>query len=225
VTARIKEYLQRYRDEALREDSPDYDLDFGTGGEEFANIVSGSGRLKEALEKVRGISEHTKIVAAILDFLNALLPRRIFVVSGTLDCVSAKTASVTLFLAQDGRQKAAVALSAPASAQPPSADDYGQLAQPAAIWVQYEIARRLVRKSSIGPNDAASYALLREGLDCHLAGDDAGALEVLQEAVSLKPRNWAARANIAVLQARGEAGAEAAITTVRVALDDMRATV
>jgi len=69
ISAQIKERLQRLSRRALRGSESDYELDQGTGEEEFADLVSGNSGLKNALDNARELSEQTKAVAALLDIL------------------------------------------------------------------------------------------------------------------------------------------------------------
>jgi tetratricopeptide (TPR) repeat protein len=212
ISARIKERLQRFRDEARSHEESGYELDFGTGDEEFADLVSDNAGLQNALGKVGDLSEHTKIAAALLQLLYATLPIHRLTISSVLDPPAASGASATLSLEDGSRLAAAVTLSGPALPRPAAAPDYLRLSDPAATWVQHEVANRL-RGREAEPDEALSYALVREGLDRHLAHDDAQAAVSYEEALVLYPKNWAAIVNLAATKARLKQ-AEGAMTTV-----------
>jgi hypothetical protein len=220
VTARIGAYLQRYRDEALVKNANDYDLDYGTGGEEFVDIVSGDGKLAKALTSAQDISDQSKPVAAILGLLYGLLPIPALTISGAFDPPEGSDAGVTLSLQNGAKQAGAVMLSVPAEGDKPAYTDYTKLAQPAAIWVQYAVSQLLEPNEDAGPDDPASFALLREGLNRQNEGQIEAAELAYEQAVALNHRNWAARVNLASLRARDARPGEA-IATVRNALVDM----
>ena len=225
IAARIKECLQRYRDEALGNGTGDYDLDFAAGGEDFVDIVSGDGALSNALDNARDISDQTKTVAALVDFVFGILPIQKITVAGVLDPPTSAGAGATLILQDGSRQKAAVTLTVPAAGQVSDAD-YLRLAPPSAVWVQYEVARVLNGdRRAFTEETAESYALLREGLDRQAEGDDLEAEKAYEQSVALNERNWAARVNLATLRARRAADYTASIATVAEALADIRADV
>jgi tetratricopeptide (TPR) repeat protein len=211
MAARIRERLGRFRDEALHEDPSADELDFGTAGEEFADLVSGDSGLRNALDKARDLSAQTKVVAALLDVLYALLPIRRLSVTGVLDPPDRNGASLTLALQSGGRLETAASIAGPALSADPTATDYLRLADPAAVWIQFEVARVLTR-GVVSPNAAESYALVREGLDRHLGGDLDEARLAYEQALDLDPRNWAAAVNLTV--ALGRAGRYAAAVGV-----------
>jgi len=221
MTARIKERMQSLREEALRDGSPDYDLDLGTAGEEFAELVSkNAGGLGDALGKVRDLSPQTKVIGALLDLLYFALPIRRLTVTGTLDAPASAGPAATLSLEEGGKLSSAVTLQVPAQADPPLASEYVRLCQPAAVWVQYEVAR-VLSGGVVQPNAAESYALVREGLDRQLEGDDLEARRAYERALALNPRNWAARVNLAVVEARLARDFASAIAILSDALTEM----
>jgi tetratricopeptide (TPR) repeat protein len=137
-------------------------------------------------------------------------------------------AAATLSLEEDGRMAAAVHLTGPPLAADPSAADYLELVDPAAVWLQYEVARALKDRPKHRPQATAhaaeSFALLRKGLDLHLAHDDQEARKAYEKAVALDPRNWAARVNLAMLEARVLNRYAVAVAMLRDALDDIKYT-
>ncbi len=222
LTARIKERLLSYRDDALAPDSGDYDVDLGTGGEEFVDLVSGDSPLKSAVDNAADVSDQTKLVAAILGVLYWLLPIKRLTVSGVVNPATQPPSplqpqtSVTLFLQNGNRQEAAVTLSAPiaktsappaagvnsAAAPAASTDDYLNLASPSAVWVQYEVAHALSNSTELEENGPQSYALVREGLDQQLARNYDGAEASYLAAIALNTKNWSAYVNRAILEVR-----------------------
>jgi tetratricopeptide (TPR) repeat protein len=221
MAARIKERLQRFNEEALRDGTPDYDLDFGNPGEQFATLVSGSSQLQNALEKARDVSEHTKVLGAIVDLIYALLPIRRLSVSGVIDPADGTQASATLSLEHNSRLEAAALVVGADLGRQPNSTDFLRLTQPAAVWVQYEVARALSRHRKVEPNAAESFALLREGIERHLAGDEEGARSAYEEALALYPLNWAARVNLALTEARLSNDYERATEILTEARDEM----
>lgn len=219
LASRMKEFLRRFHDESLGS-SVDYDLDTGTAGEEFAEIVSGSGRLQNALEKVRDASDHTKLVAFIVDLLYAALPIPRFVASGVCDPSEVNAASATLMLENNGRLAAAVTLSTPADGSAPTAADYLDLAMPGAVWVQYEVAR-LLGSGEVAPGVAESAALVREGLTLQQEGRATEARRAYEEAIEKNPRNWPAWVNLASVAARLEHDFPAAVEVVEEGLHEL----
>jgi tetratricopeptide (TPR) repeat protein len=219
--AQIKERLQRYREEALRADAPDYDLDFDTARDEFADLVSDSGALSKSLEKARDVSDHTKVVGALVDLLHAALPIPRLTVTGVCDPPARAGAAATLSLENNAKLKAAVRLTGPPLTTDPTGADYLRLAQPSAVWVQYEVARVLGGRK-LPPNAAESYALVREGLDRQLDGLIDAAQKAYEQALQLNPRNWAALVNLAVLEARRQGDYAHSTTILAEALDEMR---
>jgi tetratricopeptide (TPR) repeat protein len=201
LAARIKERLQRFKEEALRGGEPDYELDVGTPGDDFTDLVSESVGLENALKRVRELSDQTKIVGAVLDLLYAALPIRRLTVTGVLEPPARSGVVATLSLDSNGRVAAASSFAGPPLKRNPTAEDFLGLAQTCAVWMQYEVARELTRRK-IEPDEAESYALVREGLDRQLAGQDAAARSAYEAALALNPRNWPAFVNLTVLEAR-----------------------
>jgi tetratricopeptide (TPR) repeat protein len=212
LLARIRERIDRMRDESRERDGITWGLDFGTPTDQIIDIVAGSNGLKASLDSAGEISSQTKLVAALLSLLYTLLPIDRLTVSGVLAAPSSDGPAATFALAKDGRLAGSVTISgiATSKGQDVKAADYALLAEPAAVWLQYEIARALITpkqekkltgatlKSSAGE----SFALVREGLDRHLRGDDPGARDCFVAAIDRDPENWAAWMNRAVIEAR-----------------------
>ncbi len=201
ITARMKDKLQRFRDEATGGDDLAHDLDFGSPDEEFAKIISDDPILEKTLKKLSELSDHTKQVAALLDLLYGLLPIRKLVITAALDPPETTRVSGTFALETGDRYSTSASLAVPVGGGQPSRLDYVALAEPAAVWAQFSVARVLARKR-VDPEEAESYALVRRGLDHHLNGDYELALKAYSRAILLNPRNWAARVNVVVTKAR-----------------------
>jgi tetratricopeptide (TPR) repeat protein len=241
ILARIKELLGRMRDEDLEAKTSEYDLDLGSPQEEFADLVSKSGGgLKSSLENASDISDQTKIVAALLQVVYGLLPISRYEISGSLQPPTMSGAAVTLLLERNARPVTAVTLHSPppvakvgakgkgadmveaAKDSEPKASDYAQLADPAAVWIQFEVARSLSGKA---PKRGAteSHALVREGIDFYSALDNlAAARACFEKAIRLDRENWSAYACLTVAEARSGEDFDAAIKRATEGLDAMR---
>jgi tetratricopeptide (TPR) repeat protein len=209
LTAGIRERLQRFREEALDPNGMAYELDFGTGSEDLADIVSDSGQLSSALAKLGEASEHTKVIAAVVGGLIAALPIKRLAVSGVLEPAVATEQTVgrrystaaKLFIERGSKLVAASSLTGRILETHPAASDYVELSGPASVWVQYEVAREL-SDTEVPYAAAESYALVREGLDYHYAEHYDQAEDAFESALQLDPRNWAAHLNLAMTKAR-----------------------
>ncbi|MDQ4042155.1 MAG: tetratricopeptide repeat protein, partial [Actinomycetota bacterium] len=205
ISARIGQRLTRMRDEAKRE-GVGHELDLGTPRESFADLVSRNRGLKSALDNASEIGDQAKIVAALLKLLYTLLPIRRLTVAGVVEPALGSRASATLSLERDGTLMAAATLHGSSEGSPstdgPTAADYAALAEPAAVWVQYEVARAIEGGKEVSPDAAESYALVREGLRRQMAGEYDEARECYERARDLDPSNWAARLNLAMTEAR-----------------------
>lgn len=226
ITARIKERLGHLRDDALDHVSgyglDFYDLDFGGPQQNFADLVSGNGGLKSALESASDISEQTKTVAALLSVLYTLLPIKRFEVSGVLEPSASTGAAITLVLEESNRFGAATTLQGPPPAGgDPDAAEYLQLADPAAVWIQYEVARAL-RDEDGDPARAKSHALVREGFDCYGEGELEAARTRYQRALQMNKDNWAAYVGLAIADARLGGEFLASIKSLEEGLERMR---
>jgi tetratricopeptide (TPR) repeat protein len=201
IAARIKERLHRVREEATSPDALDIGIDFSTPREDFVELVSENGSLKSSLEKASDISDQTKIVAAVLNLAYALLPIERISITATMEPPSRGGATATFILEKNARLEAATTLrgAQPATGEPTAAD-YSRLADPAAVWVQYEVARVLAGQRE-DADAAESYAFLREGLDYQAADERIKARSCYLEAISLDPSNASAYLNLALLDA------------------------
>jgi tetratricopeptide (TPR) repeat protein len=204
LDARIKKQLAESRRLAFLRKGPAYEMDFSTPGEDFADLVAGDGGLKSALEKASESSDQLKIVGAILTLMYTLLPTQRLTVAGVLEPITGPCVSATLNLDEGGRPVAAATLlgSVPEDGAALTAADFVKLAEPAAVWVQYEVARAIRGDIDRGPNAAVSYALVREGLEKQRAGDAEAARAKFSQARELDGRNWAASLNLAMTEAR-----------------------
>ncbi len=201
IAARIKERLHRMREEAVAADGGSYGIDASLPREDFADLVSESGSLKNSLEKASDVSDQTKIVAAVLNLVYALLPIQRISVVATMAPPAGTGAAATLIIEENGRLKAATTVqgAAPAAGDPKAAD-YDRLADPAAVWVQHEVTRILAKETE-DADAAKAYALVREGLDFQLAEEWSKARACYLKAIGLNRRNWAAYVNLAVADA------------------------
>jgi len=220
ITARIKERLQRFREEALRDEQPDYQLDHGTGDEQFADLVSGSDVLETALKNARELSDQTKVLAALASLVYAVLPIERLTVKGAICIQDDKTAAGTFALERGARLKAAVTVTATYDPKDKTGADFVALTDPAAAWVQYVVAQTLASKA-FTPDQADSYALVQAGLRYQLEGKLGLAQHAFKSAIALNDENWAAHVNLAVTEARLGAGPVAAIPIIREALTTM----
>ncbi len=214
LAARMRERLQRYQAEALEptDDDTNDDIYRADPRERFAQVVSGSSTLQNALGQVRDVGEHGAFISALLNLLYAMLPIRRLSVTGVLDPPAAGSGA-TLSFQVGSKLAAATALKPPppaAAEVPPAPDPVGDLAkyftlvEPGAVWVQYEVARNI---SGIppSPNEAESYVLLRSGLDVK-ATNPVAAKQFFEQAISLNECNWAAYVNLSTVTAELAAG-------------------
>jgi tetratricopeptide (TPR) repeat protein len=204
IDARIKERIASARDEANRADALHFELDFGTPREGFAVLVGGDSGLKSALEKASESADQTKFVGALVSLIYAILPIRRLTVAGVIEPEAGECAAATLSLDRDGTLISSQTLTAPArpDATQLEVSDYLKLAEPAAVWVQYEVARAIEGGKALGARDAESYVYVRAGLDRQFAGEARQARRLFQSATTLMETNWAARLNLAMSEAR-----------------------
>jgi hypothetical protein len=204
LDARINKHLSEMRRLASAEAGPAYELDFSTPDEDFADLVAGDSGLSSALDKASEGSDHLKIVGAVLTLIYTLLPTQRLAVSGVLEPEVDRRASLTLSLADGGRPVAAHTVhgSSAADTEKIGAADFIKLAAPAAVWAQYEVARVVGGVTDRGPEAATAYALVREGIDEALAGDELAARVKFVQARDLDASNWAASLNLAMTEAR-----------------------
>jgi len=163
--------------------------------------VSGDGGLESSLDKLGQVGGHSKVVAALIGFVVSILPIKRMSVAGVIEPASGPSASATLSIQTGQQLSGAVTIPGPTLGHDPVAGDYLALAGPAAVWVQYEVARALA-DSDLPLERAESYALVREGLDNYDAGDAPAAVEAFTHAIALDSKNWAARVNLAITLAR-----------------------
>lgn len=223
LTARVKERLSRMRDEALSKDTPEYDLDFGTPREDFADQVSDSKTLQTALDSAGEVSDQTKLVAALIKIVSAALPIRRFSVSGSLDPPAKTGPSLTLMLSEEGRSESSTRLQGPASEEEPTAKSYMALTDPAAVWIQYEIVSSLGGKDW-DPAKAESQAVLREGLDLYLQENLPAARKAFERAIVLDHTNWGAYVSLAVAEARAGGNYAKSVERILKGIESMRKT-
>jgi tetratricopeptide (TPR) repeat protein len=226
-TARVQEALQRFRadavggadDQSQGVDVHDYDLDVGTGTEHFAELVSGESGLQNSLDKVSEIGPQTKVIAALLDLLSRVLPIRRLKVAGVMDPPDPRGASIVVSLEKDSRLEAAGVITGPELTADPTAIDYLRLAEPAAVWIQYEVARAITGERQ-RPGAPDSYSRLREGVAHQIAGQLELARDSYREAIEFDRTNWAAHVNLSVVEAR-LGNFQASIDVAAEALADM----
>jgi tetratricopeptide (TPR) repeat protein len=204
IEARIKERLTWMRAQATHTEAPGYELDLATPREDFDVLVGTDDTLKSALDKASEATEHTKLVGAVLNLLYTLLPLRKLTVGGVVEPRTGDCASVTLNLDSNGRLVAAATVTGPVSATPDvlTAEDYVKVAEPAAVWVQFEVARAIGGPTGDGPDAAESYALVRAGLERQRARQYEDARRFYERARELDRTNWAAYANQGMIEVR-----------------------
>ena len=219
LTARVKERLSRMREEALS-GALEYDLDFGTPREEFADQISDDKPLQTALDSAGEVSEQTKLVAALIKIVSLMLPIRRFAVSGTLEPPT-NSAALTLMLAEEGHSEATTRLQSPAADEEIKAKDYMMLANPAAVWVQYGVACTLTGEEW-GETKAQSQALLREGLDRYHRDELEEARDAFESAIVRDHTNWGAYVSLAVAEARLGSAYEGSIERILKGIEAMK---
>jgi tetratricopeptide (TPR) repeat protein len=195
MTARIREKLQRFREEGLEEDDEGYYLDTGGSDQPLVDIVAGDDQLKSTIAKLGEVSEHTKIVAAVIDAAITALPIKRLALAGVLEPAQKRVPAATLVLTEGPRLAGTVGLDTPALPADPTSADYLQLCDAAAVWVQYEVARQL-RGGAVDRDAANSYALVRAGLDLVRAERMTEAIEAFSRAIAADPDNWSAHVNL-----------------------------
>jgi len=215
--ARIVERLQRSREEAFRAESHTYSLDFGLVDEAYFSIVAGNSALDNALAKAQDVSSQAKTVAALIGLFELLLPRPVLEVEGVLDPPTGPTAAVTFTLKDGSKLDAAAVLTARPAGDKIVAGDYLGIADTAAAWIQFEAGRGL-NGQDCHPGAGESYALAHEGLQWHLKGDEPRARGAFLDAISLDSRNWAARVNLALTEARIAGAYDTSIAILEVTL-------
>jgi tetratricopeptide (TPR) repeat protein len=220
LTARVKERLGRMREEALKRPR-EYDLDFGTPADDFAEQAAESKSLQTALDSAGEVSEQTKIVAALIKILSFLLPIRRFAVSGTLDPPAKSGVALNLTLEEEGRSQDSTHLQGPPSKEDPKAPDFMTLAEPAAVWVQFGVACAL-NGGEWNEAKAESQALLREGLDLYRREKPKAARKAFEKAIVRDHTNWGAYVGLAVAEARLKGNFEESIKRILEGLEKMK---
>jgi tetratricopeptide (TPR) repeat protein len=222
LSTRISERLQRFREEAVDVDKYGYRLDFGGSDQRFVDVVSSDGSLESSLSKLADASEHTKLVAALLNFIAQVLPVSRLALAGVVDPPVAQAPAATLTLTNGSKMVGATTLTAPATAETPTASDYLVLCDAAAVWVSYQVARDIGGgEEKLGPGAATSYALVRKGLELQSAGQLEAAIAAYEQAVAEDAVNWSARVNLAIARARFKDDLSAAEAVLSDAIDDM----
>ncbi len=98
-------------------------------------------------------------------------------------------------------EPAPAAPSPPAPEKHPNAGDYVRLADPAAVWIQFEIARAL--NGEPADEDASkSHALTLEGLELYEWDNFESAVEKYELALGLNRKNWSAYVCLAAAESR-----------------------
>jgi tetratricopeptide (TPR) repeat protein len=232
LQGRIAERLQAYNAAARATELSADELDQATPREEFADLVAADRGIRSAFTKVTESSDQAKFAGALFEFVLALLPRRKLGITAVLEPPATRVGA-SFSLDGDGRVLASTTLAGRELDQAAVSADYLELAEPAAVWIQYETARA-VNGGEVGPDEAESHAFLRKGLAYQLAAERASAdastrdenlreaRRAYEEARRLNPRNWAARVNLAVLEARLARDFRGSIRTLRYAIEDMR---
>jgi tetratricopeptide (TPR) repeat protein len=225
LDAHIKENLVRAREDVDRANAPEYELDSGRPRDDFIVLVGGDTGLKSALDKASEATEKTKLIAAIVNVIYAVLPIRRVDVAGVVDLPGGDAASATLNLSRNGTLAASASVNAPAvpAGTELGVPDFLKLADPAAVWVQYEVLRALKGGGDPLPaHGAESYVYVRQGLERQFAGDQRRADELYETAVKLAPDNWAARLNQAMTEARQAGNLPAAVAMLARAFDGIK---
>jgi tetratricopeptide (TPR) repeat protein len=230
LSAAVRERLQSFREEALDATQPAYGAEFATGNEELVDQVSGNSQLKNAFNKLSEANEQAKLLGALAELIVTVLPIARFTVAGVLlppvdvpvagAAGAQRSSAVSLFIERDSKLAGAVNLTGKAIAGDPGAADYVALAGPAAVWLQYELARQL-SGAAVEADAAESYALVNEGIGYFYSGQPAQARLAFERAIQLSSRNWAARSNLALTIARAERDYARAVDVLRHALHDL----
>ncbi|NLT07344.1 MAG: tetratricopeptide repeat protein [Solirubrobacterales bacterium] len=202
LTARIKERLHRYHEQAQADVGAEQDLDVGALADRFADLAGDDAGLKDAVAQASEVHDHAKFAAAVVKLASALLPRRRFVVFGLIDPPDGDSMSATVSIEDGGNVPAVARVAGKGGAKPPANSDYLGLADPIAIWVQYEVARLLGGESALPADGPESFALAREAGEHQAARRYTEALALYERAVILYPRNWAAWLGQASMEVR-----------------------
>jgi tetratricopeptide (TPR) repeat protein len=169
---------------------------------DFASAANSELKLGATL----GSSSHFGFVAAILELVQLLLPRRDLTITGHLQPADAGGAAVSIALAEtDGRIFDDTTLRGSAfgsTPETPAAEIYRRLATPAAVWTLFTVARRLGKPTPLDLDDWRSYALFAAGTEWHLTGQVETARRLYLEALALDSSVFSAELNLGLLEIR-----------------------
>lgn len=152
-----------------------------------------------------------KAVAAIAAWMRTLLGRRLWSVEGELQADGRDGPGITVRLHGKGRVSRLAefwtddfgddAPAIPGPAAIPTADDYRELAVPAAAWLRHQLLESVGDAKSLGTRSADSYALFDTGLFWQDRGRRALAEKLYRRARVLDEHNVGATGNLGVLLA------------------------
>lgn len=219
MSGRIKERLQRFREDTQDESRSGYRLHSGRSEQVLIDTVQDDTGLSNALGKLGDASENGKLLAAMVGALVALLPIRRYTLTGIIEPSSDNVPLATIALQRNGRLLGTVAVGLPPLKEPPPSAAYLRLCDATAVWAQYHMTTDLADET---PNArmAESYAAVRHAMDLDDDGDQPGALAAYDRAIGLDAENWTAHANrIALLAAMGAPDIEDEILEVMEAME------
>jgi tetratricopeptide (TPR) repeat protein len=219
MSGRIRERLQRFREEALDEETHGDHLDRSGSNQPLFDTVSDNGALQQSLEKLSEASEQTKVIGALTAAVVTALPIPRYKLTGVIEPSRANVPMATVALERNGRLLGTIAVDLPALPEKPPGGEYLRLCDASAVWVQYHVAGNLSGDEP-DPRRAESYAWVRAGLDLFHAGKDERALAAFDAAIEQQPANWAAHVNrIAVLRNLQHPGIEDEIQDALTAME------
>lgn len=222
MVGRIREQLQRFRDEANEvERGVGYKLDVGSSEQVLADDVARDGHLRSAINKLGEASDQTALIAAVLNVLFAALPIKRLSVAGVIEPAQGTVPSATLTLNSGSRLAGSVVLEDTSCPAEPKAGDYMRLCDSAAVWVQYQVAREL-RHGRSDPHEAESYAYMQSGLELLKADRTYEAIAAFDAAIELQPDNWAAHTSLAAAYLRVQHDRRALLLRIRLVRQRMR---
>lgn len=177
------------------------------------NLVSGQAGIASALTGLGDVSGETKAAVAVVEFLLALLPRRGFVLKGSLQPAGAEGCGISLELIQGGSARALVTFWA-VSVGPGQADDnpavggqavnpasptdaYRELAVAAAAWTDHWMVK-LIGGDHLLTDDPLSWAYFRAGMESQRLGNSRRASVLYEQALAADGRNVGALANLGI---------------------------
>jgi hypothetical protein len=219
MSGRIRERLQRFREEALDEEAHGDHLDRSGSNQPLFDTVSDNGALQQSLEKLSEASEQTKVIGALTAAVVTALPIPRYKLTGVIEPSRANVPMATVALERNGRLLGTIAVDLPALPEKPPGGEYLRLCDASAVWVQYHVAGDLSGDAP-DPRRAESYAWVRAGLDLVHANKPERALGAFDAAIEEHASNWAAHVNrIAVLRTLGHPGVEAEIQDAMTAME------